>query len=121
MKSMRRGFVKLHHDLMDSPAWRTASPHVRCLVLAIWRRHSGANNGKIPYSRRDAQRDLGCGATQAVRDLREAGKRNFIVSTRRGSFDWKAGAWSARGTTCRITTEPCNGQAPPKTGRLGAA
>ena len=54
---------KLDHDLMDRPAWRRASPHVRCLVLAIWRRHNGANNGKILYSRRDAQRDLGCGST----------------------------------------------------------
>src|SRR5919106_1840788 len=72
MKDKRSGFVKLDHELMDSPAWRTASPRVRCLVLAIWRRHNGANNGKIPYSRREAQHDLGCGSTQAVRYFSEA-------------------------------------------------
>ena len=54
-KAKHSGFVKLDHELMDSPAWRTASPGVRCVVLAIWRRHNGANNGKIPYGRRDAQ------------------------------------------------------------------
>jgi hypothetical protein len=84
----------------------------RCLVLAIWRRHNGANNGKIPYGRRDAQRDLGCGTTQATRYFREAEERGFIVPTRRGAFEWKTGARAARATTWRITTEPCNGQAP---------
>ena len=79
MKSMRRGFVKLDDDLMDSPARRTASPHVRCLVLAIWRRHNGPNKGKIPYGRRDAQRELACGSTQATRCLREAEERGFIM------------------------------------------
>jgi hypothetical protein len=97
---------------MDSPAWPTASPQVRCLVLAIWRRHNGANNGKIPYGRRDAQRDLGCGSTQAVKYLGEAQDRGFIVPTRRGSFDWKTCARSGKATTWRITMEPCNGQAP---------
>src|SRR5919106_604184 len=111
MKDKRSGFVKLDHELMDSPAWRTASPHVRRLVLAIWRRHNGANNGKIPYGRRDAQRDLGCGSTQATRYLREAEERGFIVPTRRGAFDWKCGARAARATTWRITMEPHNGQA----------
>lgn len=86
MKAKRYGFVKLDHELMDSPAWRTASPHVRCLVLAIWRRHNGANNGKIPYSRREAQRELGCGSTQAVRVPHDAQERGFISPTTRGAF-----------------------------------
>jgi hypothetical protein len=52
------------------------------------------DNGKIPYSRRDAQSDLGCGSTQATRYLRDAHDRGFISPTRRGSFDWKR--WLAR-------------------------
>ena len=47
-------------------------------MLAIWRRHNGANNGRILYSRREAQSDLGCGATQAVRYLREAARGRLL-------------------------------------------
>jgi hypothetical protein len=112
MKARRSGFVKLDHELMDSPAWRTASPPVRCLVLAIWRRHNGANNGTIPFGRREAQSDLGCGSMQATRYLRDAQDRGFIVPTRRGAFDWKSGARAATATTWRITIEPCNGRVP---------
>jgi hypothetical protein len=90
MKTKRSGFVKFDHELMDSPAWRTASPHVRSLVLPIWRRHNGANNGKIPYGRRDVQRYLGCGSTQAVRYLREAQERGFISPTRRARSTGRA-------------------------------
>jgi hypothetical protein len=103
------GWIKLTKDLMDSPAWITAPLGVRCLVLAIWRRHTGANNGKIPYARREAQADLGCGSHQAVRWLREAQERGFIAPTKRGSFEWKSGARAARATTWMITMEPWNG------------
>jgi hypothetical protein len=106
------GFVRIYHDLMDSPAWRTASLGARCVVLAIWRRHSGKNNGKIPYGRRDAQADLGCGSHQAVRYLGDAQERGFIVITRRGSFDWKNGSRAARTALWRLTMERCNGRDP---------
>jgi hypothetical protein len=106
------GFVRIYHDLMDSPAWRTASLGARCVVLAIWRRHSGKNNGKIPYGRRDAQADLGCGSHQAVRYLGDAQERGFVVITRRGSFDWKNGSRAARTALWRLTMERCNGRDP---------
>ena len=110
MKPKDKTFVRLWHKLLDSPAWRTAPLGVRCLVLEIWRRHTGANNGLIPYSRREAEADLGCGSHQAVRYLAEAQERGFIVATKRGSFDWKNGARAARATTWRLTMEACNGR-----------
>jgi hypothetical protein len=106
------GFIKLEHALMDSEAWLTASLGCRCVVMAIWRRHTGKNNGKIPYGRRDAESDLGCGSHQAVRYLNEAQERGFIVPVKRGSFDWKRGAQSARATTWRVTMERCDRQGP---------
>ena len=111
-KKTNGSFVMLGHELMDSPAWRTASLGARCVVLAIWRRHTGKNNGKISYSRREARADLGCGPNQAVRYLEEAQERGLIDATKRGSFDWKSGARAARATTWRLTMERFNGRDP---------
>ena len=112
MSTTKTGFTKIPDELMDSVAWRTAPLGVRCVVLAIWRRHDGRNNGKIRYGRRHAQADLGCGATQACRYLAEAQKRGFIVGIKRGSFDRKSGAHAARATTWRVTMERWKGGDP---------
>jgi hypothetical protein len=84
------------------------------------RRHNGRNNGLIPYGRRDAERDLGCGSHQAVRYLTEAQERGFIVATRRSSFDWKSGAGSAQSTTWRLTMKPAKQGDPTNEWRLWA-
>lgn len=106
MSKGKGGFIKLEHSLMDSEAWLTASLGCRCVVLAIWRRHNGKNNGAIVYGARDARRDLGCGPAQAIRYLKEAEERGFIVPVTRGSFDWKQGARAAKATTWRVIMEP---------------
>lgn len=96
-------FIKLTHEIMDSDAWDTASPQCKDLVLRIWKRCNGRNNGSIPYSRREAEAALKCGPVQAVRYLKEAKERGFIVATRRGSL----GADGAgKATRWRITMEP---------------
>ena len=97
------GFTKIPDELMDSQAWRTAPLGVRCVVLEIWRRHNGNNNGKIPYSRRDAQADLGCGPHQAVRYLAEAQERGFIEAICQGTRTRKGDTRAA--TTWRLTME----------------
>jgi hypothetical protein len=112
MSKGKGSFIKLEHELMDSEAWLAASLGCRCAVLAIWRRHSGKNNGRIPYSRREAESDLGCGSHQAIRYLSEAQERGFISPVRRGSFDWKRGARASRATTWRLTMEQYEGRAP---------
>jgi hypothetical protein len=82
----------------DLAIWRSGDLAIwRSGDLAIWHQHNGANNGKIPYGRRDVQHDLGCGSTQATRYLREAQERGFIAPTRRGAFDWKNGRTSGKG------------------------
>jgi hypothetical protein len=106
------GFIKLNHELMDSSAWRTASLGCRCIVLALWRRHTGKNNGTIPYGWRDARAHLGCGMDQVKKYLAEAQERGFIELAKRGSFDWKRGARQARTTTWRLTMERCEGREP---------
>jgi hypothetical protein len=94
---MSERFIRLTHNILDSEAWRKASLGCRCLVLEIWRRYNGRNNGSISFSRREAQAALKCGPVQAVRYLREAQERGFIVATQRGSLngdgDGKATRW----------------------------
>jgi hypothetical protein len=106
---MSKGFIRLSHDLLDSEAWQQASLGCRGLVLAIWRRHNGKNNGSIPFGRRDARVALHCGPNQAVRYLKEAQERGFIVAVRRGSLgDDGVG----KATRWRLTMERCEGNEP---------
>jgi hypothetical protein len=97
-------FIRLTHELMDSEAWDTASSECKDLVLRIWKRFNGRNNGRISYSRREAEAALPCGPTQAVRYFKEAQELGFIVATKRGSLD---GDGAGKATRWRITMEPC--------------
>jgi hypothetical protein len=111
-KPKTRRFIMVYHDVMDSEAWLTSSLGCQAVVLRIWRKFSGQNNGAIVYGRREVERDLRCGSHQAVRYLKEAQERGFIVPVTRGSFDWKKGARAAKATTWRLTMEPYKGQGP---------
>jgi hypothetical protein len=102
-------FIKLTHQLLDSEAWQGASLGCRCLILEIWKRSNGKNNGAIPYSVREVTAALRCGKTQAVRYLKEAQERGFIVAMKRGSFDGKGGG---KATRWLITTEPFENRKP---------
>lgn len=104
-------FIKLTHQIMESEAWETASPQCKELVLRIWKRFNGRNNGRIPYSRREVEAALGCGTHQAVRYLKEAQERGFIVATRRGSLGSDG---AGKSTRWRITMEQFEDQQPTK-------
>lgn len=82
-------FVKLDHGLLDTEAWGHLSPHAFKLLVAIWRRHNGHNNGEIPYSRREAMQLLGCGSHRASAAFRELTDKGFLKLTRASSFDLK--------------------------------
>ena len=106
------GFVRLRHDLLGSAAWRTLSLGARALLIEVWRRYNGRNNGQIPYSQREAQECLRCSSKSAVKWFRELQRAGFIFPTQRGSFQQKAGTNEGRATLWRLTMEPC-GKAPP--------
>jgi hypothetical protein len=99
-------FTRLSHDIQDTPAWLfIAQSGAVPLLLDMWRRHNGHNNGQIPYSQREAEHRFGCSPKRAVRwfhDLQEAG---FIVATYPGSFNHKTGERRAR--RWRLTMERC--------------
>ena len=109
MSTTSNRFVKLDHDLMRTEAWRVLSPGAICLLLEIWARHNGRNNGEIVYSNRQAQRRFGCSSKRAVKWFAELEDKGFIVAVQRGSFNYRAGALATRASRWRLTMEPSKG------------
>lgn len=103
-------FINLHRGVTNSPAWKALSCEGRCLVLAVWERHNGTNNGCIPLSHREARLALGVGNTKTVRAFQQAKEHGFLIERMKGSFQWKIGAGQGRATEWEITTEPCEGK-----------
>jgi hypothetical protein len=107
------GFNRLFHEIVDTEAWKYISQSGALpLLIYIWRRYNGHNNGRVSYSLREAVSQLGCGKTRAVRWFRDLQEAGFIVPVQRGSFSYKNAARAARATTWRLTMEPCDGKAP---------
>jgi hypothetical protein len=47
-------FIRLPHYMLKSPAWKLLSPNAKALLLEVWARHNGVNNGEISYAVREA-------------------------------------------------------------------
>ena len=89
--------------MLKSPAWRSLSLMARCLLLEVWQRYNGQNNGGIAYSVREAARALGVGKNTPTKLFREFEDKGFLKARQRGSFHWKGG----EATTWVLTTERC--------------
>ncbi len=101
--------IRLHRGVTNSQAWDSLSCAARSLLIAIWTRHNGQNNGRIPYSHREAQRALHIGNRKVQAAFQELQNRGFLISRIKGSFHLK----KRHATEWELTTEPCDGQ-PPK-------
>lgn len=106
--------IRLYNWFMDTPAWLSLSLGARCLLLEIWRRHNGQNNGQISFSQREGVKALNCSASSVSRWSAELQEKGFIVAVRPSSFVWKDGAKERRATEWRLTMEGCNGERPTK-------
>ena len=98
--------VRLHRGVTNSQAWRSLNCEARCVLLEIWARHNGQNNGAIPYSHREAREALHIGAGKVAAAFRQLQDRGFLILRTKVSFDFKA----RRATEWQITTEPCDDQ-----------
>jgi len=103
-------FINLHRGVTNSPAWKALTCEARCLILAVWERHNGTNNGCIPLSHREARLALGVGNDKTARAFRQAQEHGFLIEREKGSFNWKVGAGEGRATEWELTTEPCEGK-----------
>ncbi len=94
-------FVALPHYMLSSPAWMTMAPTAKALLIQLWARHNGQNNGEIGFSVRDAAA-IGLSKSVAARALAELVERGFLRVGRESSFTLKSKA--AR--TWILTGEP---------------
>ena len=107
-RSKHTPYIMLHRGVTNSPAWKALSCESKCLVLLVWERHNGTNNGSIPLSHREARSELSIGNTKTARAFKQAQAHGFLIQRTKGSFDWKVGAGQGRATEWELTTEPCN-------------
>lgn len=102
-------FVLLAHYMLRSPAWKTLSPNAKALLIDVWSRHNGANNGAIAYAVREAE-EIGLSKDQASRAFKELTERGFIKMHRASTFNLK----TKEARTWELTAEPTgsDGQTP---------
>lgn len=81
--------VRFYEWELASPAFRSLSCAARCLLLELKRRHTGANNGYIPLSVREAADLLNRSRSKVPDVFVELESRGFIKAHKRGSFDLK--------------------------------
>lgn len=106
--------IRLYNWIMDTAAWSSLSLGARCLLLEIWRRNTGQNNGQISFSQQEGVKALSCSASSVSRWSAELQEKGFLVVTRASSFDWKNGMKDHRATEWRLTMEPCKDERPTK-------
>lgn len=84
-------WVRLTEYMMAGPAWRSLDTVARALYVEIARRYRGpdSNNGKIPYSVREAAASLSVGRSTAHRAFKALIDRGFIVVAKVSGFNMK--------------------------------
>jgi hypothetical protein len=103
-----RPFVMMSHELIDCPAFVSASCGATRLLIFIWRRHNGRNNGAISCSIREAAAFLHCGKSTAARYFSELHALGLIEPVRLGNFVYKVGDLKNAATTWRLSFLPNN-------------
>jgi hypothetical protein len=99
-------FIGLPHWLLTSAAWKALSPNAVKVLIHIWQRHNGTNNGQIVYAVRDAG-EIGLSKSPAARALEELVELGFLRITRASAFTLKtknARCWAL--TAERIDDQP---------------
>lgn len=98
-------FVALPHYMLRSPAWKTLPPDAKALLIEVWMRHNGMNNGEIAYSVREAQQ-IGLSRSVAARMFLILVERGFLEIRRNSTFTLK----TKEARLWRLTMEPWNGK-----------
>lgn len=98
--------LRIETSMLDSAAWAALSAPAVKLLLAIWSKCNGRNNGTLVYSKRQAMTLLGCGSDRACDAFDELHEKGFLALRRDSSFSQKA----RRAREWAVTAEPENGQ-----------
>jgi hypothetical protein len=84
-------YVKLRYWLLDSAAWQSLPGGACALYVKMAQRYNGSNNGRIPFSVREAMQVVHVSKGMAKYLLDVLQDRGFIVCTKRGAFSLKTG------------------------------
>lgn len=103
-------FILLHRGVTNSEAWRSLSCEAKALLIEVWARHNGANNGQIALSHRQARTALRIGNGKVQKTFLELQEKGFLIARMKGSFNWKVAAGEGRASEWELTTEACEGQ-----------
>jgi DNA-binding transcriptional MocR family regulator len=98
--------VRLYHVMMKTAAWKSLSANARAIYVEMAARYGGpcSNNGRIPYSVRDAAKSLKIGKDTATRAFEQLQDRGFIVEVKKGGFNLK----TKHATEWRLTEFGCD-------------
>ena len=98
--------VRLYHWMTDSAAWHDLNAVARAIYCEMAKRYAGdgSNNGRIPYSIREAATELRISRTTASRALNLLEDHGFIVAVTKGAFSLK----KRHATEWRLTEFPCD-------------
>ena len=98
--------VRLYHWLTETAAWQSLGPTPRAVYAEMAKRYGGpgSNNGKLPYSIREAAESLHICKTTAASALTVLQERGFIVPMTKGAFSRKV----RHATEWRLTEFPCD-------------
>ena len=81
--------VRLYHLMLRSDAWKSLDACAKALYVEISARYAGTNNGRIPYSVREAAKALKVGKTTAAAAFDHLQERGFIAPETKGAFSRK--------------------------------
>jgi len=101
--SKPNGFIKLDRALWQSDQWRNLSPNAQVVIIDLWSRFNGGNNGDIAYGQRDAMARLHCTQSTTKRIFEELKDAGLVEVVLLGSFDHKNGARKGMATKWRLT------------------
>ena len=77
---------RLHHSMLASETWKHLPPPAIKVLIELWRRFNGRNNGQISLSRNEAVKLLHIGKGTAQKAFETLIEMGFIKIARRGSF-----------------------------------
>jgi len=88
--------------MLESVAWATLTANARAIYIQIAARYMGSNNGRIPYSVREAASALRISTATASRAIRQLEELGFIATVIKGAFSFK----KRHATEWRLTEFP---------------
>lgn len=104
-------FIRLMHEVFDSPGFRSLRPGARAALLEVARLYAGCNNGQLPMSQRMLAERLSVTKDTAGAYLGELEAAGLVECTRRSGFSLKsreaqAPLWRLAWERCDLTGQP---------------